>query len=404
MFALQPHDPLSCYFHSFISPKYAAALLPHCVLQPSHRHLNFPAFACHCCGAGQWIRLLHWQPDHYRIPLSHPLSICYTSPSSFTVLFRGSGSLGLLGNSHPARCIVEGYHGPANRREVCMQHCRLVLVAGGIGITPMLHLLQSVCASNMSRGKLRSVEMVWACKDTALIEYICPVLRKIVDGCSDELLDISVRIHRTGIAAAVGSASADYLDTALHKEPEVVEVKDKARTTPFMPSAFSVQDMSSGRRAALVLCYAVCLSFSAIVSVSLVKQTEDKHQTWARLYALLFVCLGVALLCPCFVVLARALQRQESHQGLDEAKEATSTRDEEVVQHMQLTSFKQEAVERVQMHLGRPDLAFLHSCQDTVVSACGPKELLRVAKEFTAGSCSRNVRAGIVFYEEVFEW
>lgn len=303
--------------------------------------------------------------------------------------------------------MVEGYHGPTNRLEVCMKHNRLVLVAGRIGITPLLHLLQSVCASSMSQGKLRSVEMVWVCKDTALIEYICPLSRKIVEGCNDEL-DISVRIHRTGsaaaVGAAVGSASADYLDTALHKEPEVAETKDKARTTPFMPSAFSVQDMSSGRRAALVLCYAVCLSFSAIVSVSLVKQTEDKHQTWARLYALVFVCLGVALLCPCFVVLARSLQRQESHQGLDEANESTRTRVEEMLQHMQLTSFKQETAERVQMHLGRPDLASLHSCQDTVVSACGPKELLRVAREFTAGSCPRIVRNGIVFYKEVFEW
>ena len=104
--------------------------------------------APHCPAPGQWVRLLDLNTEHY-LPLGHPMSVCFSSFNSdsdessfFTCFVRAQGlPLRKLCTDQNMRCLVEGYHGPADRMEQCKQRSNVILIAGGLGILAGGHCL-----------------------------------------------------------------------------------------------------------------------------------------------------------------------------------------------------------------------------------------------------------------------
>jgi Ferric reductase NAD binding domain/FAD-binding domain len=69
------------------------------------------------------------------------------------------------------RIFLDGYHGAERLLDV-MHHDRLVIIAGGIGITPYLSLLQYLVVAPPPKNRTRTVVLHWCCRDESLIAYV----------------------------------------------------------------------------------------------------------------------------------------------------------------------------------------------------------------------------------------
>ena len=136
---------------------------------------------------GQWIRLINLD-TLYTVPPSNPISVCWTGVppqhlelstqssqyhnQTLNCFIRSVGpAMRQLTQSEPLRCAVDGYHGDPNRLDECKNHSHVVLLAGGLGITPMFSLLQGLCADH-APSKIQTVELIWASRDVGLIQLI----------------------------------------------------------------------------------------------------------------------------------------------------------------------------------------------------------------------------------------
>ena len=146
-----------------------------------------------------------------------------TSVHQLRILFRCVGPFtkqlarALLLPDHPSssglpKIYVDGFYGPSNRlTNIIHDHDHVVIVAGGIGITPYLSLLQNIVqeslhhhGSNQDRFRLKKITFYWACRDLKLIEYIQreyfePIVILLQDSRigSRSHLDLRIHIHQT---------------------------------------------------------------------------------------------------------------------------------------------------------------------------------------------------------------
>jgi predicted ferric reductase len=69
---------------------------------------------------------------------------------------------------------IEGYHGSCKRLDQVLRHDVVVLVAGGIGVTPYLSLLDDIFSALKYKATQTTKRVVlhWICPDNELINYI----------------------------------------------------------------------------------------------------------------------------------------------------------------------------------------------------------------------------------------
>lgn len=125
-------------------------------------------------------------------PLSHPFTVNLVprQPGHVRVLFRVTGDFTTqLAAEISPRLHLEGYHGPPKSFH---GHDVVVLVAGGIGITPYLSLLHQH-DSDLSHTR---IVVHWICRDANLIAY---VRREYLDTLPASALEsMTLIIHATG--------------------------------------------------------------------------------------------------------------------------------------------------------------------------------------------------------------
>ena len=116
----------------------------------------------------------------------------------FTIYSRGSGTwtnrLGVYARNHtgPTQIQIDGPFGrnmPYNNHEV------LILVAGGIGVTPMISILNQVAqnlATNFQSSKISQVHFIWIFRKMELLYEFIHMLKPIL---SQELLQQKIFLH-----------------------------------------------------------------------------------------------------------------------------------------------------------------------------------------------------------------
>jgi ferredoxin-NADP reductase len=139
----------------------------------------------------------------------------------------------------PVELSLSGFYGTTNRVEQLLAHDKVVIVAGGIGITPYLTLLHEICRHQRSQindlsslqsinhyESTKEIHMHWICRDDALIEY---VHREYFDSLSSLLsqqgastaqdkassdrnkVSLRITIHRTGRITRQATLSGDLV-------------------------------------------------------------------------------------------------------------------------------------------------------------------------------------------------
>jgi len=126
----------------------------------------------------------------------HPFTVASTAddPSSLKILFRVYGPFtqkfyDRLGNCAqekeglpPPTILIDGYYGNQDWAQQALKHDSVLLVTGGIGVTPFLSMLSTLYASinnynqvesrDMYSATTRRVSFHWICRDEGLIRHV----------------------------------------------------------------------------------------------------------------------------------------------------------------------------------------------------------------------------------------
>ncbi|KAL7561801.1 hypothetical protein ACA910_013338 [Epithemia clementina (nom. ined.)] len=224
--------------------------------------------------AGQYVRL--WAPEISKE--AHPFTI---SPVISTdsdvrnhmrIIFRQTGrftkQLGdSLLDSPPGipypRIYMEGFHGAKNRLDQLSKHDYVLIVAGGIGITPYLSLLQYIrdySATNSAAPKCEKasrttnlIKLHWVCRDRGLIDYVRQeYLNHIVRTATGEY-EIHCTIHYTGwstdlvLDSCCDGEQDDFCAVQTRRRRHDFDATTTDVCEPFQSSKFAVGSMSTYR-------------------------------------------------------------------------------------------------------------------------------------------------------------
>jgi predicted ferric reductase len=216
---------------------------------------------------------------------------------------------------------MEGFYGPSHRFEQVMRHDTVVVVAGGIGITPYLTLLHDVisrCRYNAQMQQqqqyngtpVRKITLYWICRDPSLIEYIQreylhPIMNFEHTNTDHSMVQLQIIIHQTGnhhSTAMVSSYSnfdrnPDKQDNN-NDDDDVKMVHDYQQGAPFTTSKFF-----PGSRQSYKVNVASFLAFALIAWIGLASiwylysRWQSKDTTLPRLIApilILVIALAVS--------------------------------------------------------------------------------------------------------------
>jgi predicted ferric reductase len=187
-------------------------------------------------------------------PISHPFTINRVPHQPYLrILLRAEGGFtrrlsGALCTFNNASLLVndqrryprihlDGYHG-AERLHDVIHHDRLVIIAGGIGITPYLSLLRDLLVVPPPKDRTRTVVLHWCCRDKSLIAY---VEREFFSHLAFDTVSLSARrmriiIHNTKRMTSLVPSYSSFEDS---------HDSDSSRLThPPTPCSISVVDGS----------------------------------------------------------------------------------------------------------------------------------------------------------------
>jgi predicted ferric reductase len=211
---------------------------------------------------------------------------------------------------------LDGFHGGVDRVHQMLHHDQVVLVAGGIGITPMLTLISRLIAddaSSDSLSPLTSVTLHWICRDAALVRY---VKERYFDAWTamtpPQQVSIQCIVHMTAL-----TAGAELYGTAEAPGPAIVmryPVADADQVgRPFEPSLLSNNHSLKWRRYAAAWNVAMIGGSTLIVYV-LYYKVPSRDQVFKALYAPLFVAAWALILSLCIIL--GAASRSSNYQAV----------------------------------------------------------------------------------------
>jgi predicted ferric reductase len=175
--------------------------------------------------SGQYIKLS--APDISSI--YHPFTVnrVIGKLSHLRIIFRVTGPFTsklanrLVNGTQPPLLQMDGFHGTTQRVDQVLKHDIVVIVAGGIGITPYLSVLQEVNSIPTSRQESKELILHWICRDSDLIKYVkANNFHRLVRNSSKSSFRIRLVVHFTGRGQSSGAGSAD-LEFRMSTEPEL---------------------------------------------------------------------------------------------------------------------------------------------------------------------------------------
>lgn len=318
---------------------------------------------------------------------------------------------------------IDGFHGPQNRVDQVLRHDVAVIVAGGIGITPYLSLLDDVhtiLASTESRVT-KEVVLHWICREQELIDYVFkeyfePLIAKPdIPG-----LNIQLLVHRT---------PSPYVDLGVADD---VEAPRESRPVHSMGTAFCPSLYSAGASCSQIHVLIATFTFSTISWVSLwsvmafYHNNNSEEEIMYRIVSpicVLGVGLSVSWLAKCLFPLEtrRDAMSMRLHEGavFTRVDDGSSSGIDDVLGHqdiMQETKQKksqQTTVSYEQRDGPRPTVHSLLKHLDSVrcpgLFMCGPVSLMDNLRSAAQDRCSiRRCQCiagdpNIAVYEEHFE-
>jgi len=344
---------------------------------------------------------------------------------------------------------LDGFYGSPTQLQQALNHDVVVLVAGGIGITPYLTLLHFIqkyaCLSSSTGDRLglsapvmtKKVVLHWICRDINLIQYIRrEYFEPLHAQASSESLNIQIMIHHTGYSVQelqhVTSFSDLYenqqgpilSDVSLASADDAQDLSIATSAVPFTPSRFiPVSNSSYMENIPLFLCFAVTAWLGLYISCYFYKNVQVSAQVTPRLYtpmAMLVLGATVAVLANIFTCQTNPmtefsplsqLDHTEGHQAHSSSLERWNGHESTVEDRQQSSAVTiQECLE------GRPSIHQLLNSFDSNHSmlpgmfVCGPTPLMQEVRAVLRGRCDLRSRqclpcevAPIALYEESFE-
>lgn len=304
--------------------------------------------------------------------LSHPFTVNRTG-EHLQVIFRCTGPFTnalakrlVTENARPD-VFVSGYHGCAHRIQQLAQHDVVVLIAGGIGVTTYLSLLQQLKGS----GRTHKVVLHWICREPQLIQFVKHhYLAKV---SSEVTLEIVIHWTEADCELSIGDIENNTILSTAAVDCESVS---STATVPF----------SNARVSGVTFFFIAWLS---LWGIWLIHQQIGELSTLSRLYSPLFVVLVGMVVSYVAHRLLRSTKKQEWMVIDDDSVVVNETTALSTTPTIHRTTF----VER----RGRPAMADLleetETAESPAVFACGPRRLLADIRGATA----------CVLYEESFE-
>lgn len=262
-------------------------------------------------------------------PISHPFTINKVPgrENQLRILFRAFGPFTkelakqlttktTSNNKNPPPTLrLDGYHGcPQRINQLLDQHDLVILIAGGIGITPFLSLLTDIVQQSRQRpekgttGTRKKIILHWICRDVELIRYVRQEYLNYL------LLDGSYNYHRYQVDIVIHQTDGDGKSPSLPLK-DIEMVGFGAETPPvdsggasFKPSQFSVGAIrQTWARNVYPLASFTTIAWGGMLLVwFLYTKVQSEDQIWQRAIAPLFLpafALGVSKIAKQFFLL-----------------------------------------------------------------------------------------------------
>lgn len=289
-----------------------------------------------------------------------------------------------LAISLPKVCI--NMYGIGHRMKQMYHHDLVLIVAGGIGITPYLSMLMQIVASSQENSSLKSVILHWVCRDAALIrfvyeEYLAAILEKSkeADRVGGGGVTISIFTHYTG-----SDDAANFSNYCL--EPVRYHV-DSCDGAPVKYPFYSVRNTRT-----------FLVTFASIFSLGMIEVVR------AGIFGLLVICIiSILISTVSFLLLNAGPQIKKTNnlsRSTDESYGSTSyTQKSQGADHTNTNdTFGYEFIAK-----GRPsELTLFSSFQEYEnpgLFLCGPSSMTKQLRLFLSKSEHKDTDV----YEEVFE-
>jgi predicted ferric reductase len=260
--------------------------------------------------------------------LSHPFTINKVPGKSrqLRIIFRVMGTFTnqlakhLCSGDKLPLLHVDGYHGASDRVSQVLQHDVAVFLAGGIGITPYLTLLEEVssilssqqASSTSPRYPTKKIVLHWICRDFGLVDYVCrEYIEPLLASRAGFQIQIQIVVHRTGIICGQSEINAvtSYSDIPhSNVSTEMVwedgnvgsgTTQDSSAVSPGFP--FTPSRFATGTRSTIS---SNCLPFVAFTTIAwsglaltwyIYSNVQQEEQVLQRAYAPIAILLLGAL-------------------------------------------------------------------------------------------------------------
>jgi predicted ferric reductase len=379
--------------------------------------------------------------------VSHPFSVNTVPGQSnlIRIVFRVTGPFTrqlanrLLSGNSPSPTskmpilYADGYYGSPDRVSQVLSHDVVVIVAGGIGITPYLSLLHTVYSKLSHQSHLyptRAVHLHWICRDESLIDYMTreyfdPLLQKP----NDAGFQIRIILHRTAVVASetkrvyppLGDMESQFTSDDRQLATESVHSLGSGGV-PFTPSRFA-----PGSKKSYIGNLPSFLSFSTIAWIGLVvvwyfyTNVQSTKEVFSRVWSPIFIIVLGGLVAVAVNISSRygwddsdAPLRAEW--SAVELKDLRSLPDDTAEENDGLGLDSGDGVIRtvtIEEKEGRPTVHHLmnslNEAKQPGLFACGPALLMQKLRATTKERCLVRCRqclpgdSQIALYEEAFE-
>lgn len=381
--------------------------------------------------SGQYVKLTAPQVSS----ISHPFTISRIPgcEDEMRIIFRVMGrfthklshQLTNPVNGALPRIMIDGYHGAQNRRDQVLKHDVAVMVAGGIGITPYLSLIEDTydTLSSTDASVTKEVVLHWVCREQELIDYILkehfePLMAKAdADG-----FNIRIIVHKTMSTSSYNDEATE--DVEAPKQAQAVQSHGGA----FCPTLYSAGSSCSTIHILIATLTFITISWVGLWSVlALYHHNHAKHEILYRLISPAFVLvlgLVVSWLAKCIFPIQGRCEAMSLrlHDGavFTRLRANSSTMEDVLGHHDDLLQEVQQQSNSIsntvsyEEHEGpRPTVHALLKQLDTArcpgLFMCGPNSLIEELKDAAAERCSiRRCQCisdepNIAIYEELFE-
>ncbi|XP_068665198.1 ferric reduction oxidase 8, mitochondrial-like isoform X2 [Aristolochia californica] len=324
----------------------------------------------------------------------HPFSICSCSTvdnNKISVIIKSQGQwtndlynlieAQLESDGGKKTCLPVAVEGPYGPPSIFYQrYDSLLLIAGGIGITPFLSILQEVSARNSNnkkklRTKVQLIHVVKKCQDLSMLSPVIPLLLNK----SDEQNYIKLQAYVTQ-EENTGSTVRELLQDLSPGQTIFLDIKS-SNYTMATPESFLLLAVITGISLVIFLISSGCLYHGFLGQEK--RNTKKKNPSWVS-DLLLISSLLITIVCATMlaIFLTRRRKKEIDSVPLEQTKEKTGphskeAQDSSIEEHE--INFKQrpnfeDVFSKFQTQTGRIHVGVLvcgpESMQESVAAVC----------------------------------